>query len=51
MEKIKDSLQPNANSKAKFKEALKKILLTTIEKQQKKHADEITEKITGKKTA
>ena len=51
LEKIKDSLQPNANSKAKFKEALKKILLTTIEKQQKKHADEITEKITGKKTA
>jgi len=47
LEKIKSSLQPNPNSQAKFQEALKKVLLTTIEKQQKKYAEEIGKTITG----
>ncbi len=47
LDKIKTALQPNPNSKAKFQEALKKVLLSTIEKQQKKHAEEITKTITG----
>ena len=47
--KLKTSLQPDPNSKAKFKEALKKVLLSTIEKQQTKYADDISETITGKK--
>lgn len=51
LSKIKDALQPNPNSKAKFQEALKKVLLTTIEKQQERYADETREQITGKKAA